>query len=279
MESRFLHYKKILFSNLSRWTCRAYFTFTIRDIVNFTLTRQWSEKTLFRSISNFKKISKIWKTRRFNVLKRPVDIHTPPTDGRTFDTRSFQRNVKALRHLRSFRAEGSFRGRFQVSGRPANRDIPFPRRCVLGRAQGLREHTLSIRRPKGRWMSVWSPTLPLTNPLVQERARSAITNGVPAGRPAFWPVEYRMTPHTARLIALVIVSSPVRAEADLVRDWPRRRRVWSTGCRRMYGATVSTTASARSSRLAKHPYLHRRNIVPQVLARLSSDDGRFVYFI
>lgn len=44
----------------------------------------------------------------------------------------------------------------------------------------------------------------LLTPCSQKRARRGVTNGVPA---AFWPVECRTTPHAARLIGLVIVSS------------------------------------------------------------------------
>lgn len=77
---------------------------------------------------------------------------------------------------------------------------PFSARVhILGRG-----HTRpSSAAPQGpllneRLLTPWPSLFPET------RARRGVTNGVPA---AFWPVECRTTPHAARLIGSVIVSS------------------------------------------------------------------------
>lgn len=84
---------------------------------------------------------------------------------------------------------------FRVSGRAVNRDTPFLR-VSTSLAEDTRPFSAAPQGP--------SLNERLLTPCSQKRARRGVTNGVPA---AFWPVECRTTPHAARLIGLVIVSS------------------------------------------------------------------------
>ena len=137
---------KAIYSNVNEGqngisTLRCTDTFTnigrkpIREFVDFASTLAKRKKTLFLMYSQLRGSSKDEETFQRCVQRSPC-CETAGRYVQAIDRWTNVRHAILSAECKSFETpsivsiEGSFRGRFQVSGRAANRDIPFPRRCV-----------------------------------------------------------------------------------------------------------------------------------------------------